>query len=85
VASRTTASFKLYSVKLFNHSMELRSGSIATLPLAVEWAAERFPKFDSYETVRRSISTAQGYSKCMLDKEGVSTIVVIVADSELAK
>jgi hypothetical protein len=65
--------------------MELQSGSLATLPLAVEWVAERFPKFDSYETVRRSIATAQGYSKCLLDKEGISTIIVIVADSELAK
>jgi hypothetical protein len=64
--------------------MELRSGSLATLPLAVEWASEKFERFDSYETVRRSISTAHGYSKCLIDKEGVSTIVVIVADSELA-
>jgi hypothetical protein len=65
--------------------MELRSGSLATLPLAVEWVTERFAKFDSYETVRRSISAAHGYSKCLIDNEGVSTIIVIVADPELAK
>jgi hypothetical protein len=80
VARRTKESFKLYSVKLFNHSLQERSATLATLPEAVDFAAQRFPKFDSYETVRRGIATAEGYAKCLIDNEGLSTIVVIVPD-----
>ncbi len=68
----------MYSVKLLTQDCEVREARLATLPEAVAWAAALFPKFDSYDTVRRTIAKLGGYADGRPDHQGNFTLFVII-------